>query len=58
MDLAVYAWDYLRLEAHIKHAIRFIEHQICHSSEVCCSALEMVNKATRGSNDNLHTVSS
>ena len=56
--VAVCAFIYLRLEPHVKHAISLVKHQVCYSSKICCSTLEVVNETTRSSDNNLYAISS
>ncbi len=47
----------LRLEAHVKHAVRFVEHQVCYTTKIRDARLEVVDEtAGRGDHD-LHTIS-
>lgn len=45
----------LRFKAHIKHAISLIQHQICHSPQICVTTFQHVNQPTWCSYDNLNT---
>ena len=45
----------LRFEAHIKHAVGLIQHEVGDAAKVCLLRLQHVNEATRRSNHNFDT---
>lgn len=44
----------LRLEAHVQHAVRFVQHQIRAAPQIGCAALQEINQATGRRDHHLH----
>mmetsp|Transcript_110009 Transcript_110009/g.350887 ORF Transcript_110009/g.350887 Transcript_110009/m.350887 type:complete len:537 (+) Transcript_110009:384-1994(+) len=47
---------HLRLEAHVQHAVRLVEHEVGHALQVGVAALQEVDEAARGRDDHLDPV--